>query len=310
MPPGRYGANHHIVRWSVSKTSCRRTTRRRQYASIDDGAPPLPAAVVAIDGMAKDVNKKDNRVVLVTGGSSGLGLETVKRLAAAGATVVLMSRTEAKGRRAVEVANDHLLPEGKLPTRGAIHNIVLDLDDLSGVMLVPSRYEALGLNRDISVLVNNAGVVARTFQSNHLGHFVLTSALFPYLSREGTRIVTVSSSASYFAGPDGLDLDNYEGTRIVTVSSSASYFAGPDGLDLDNINGERSYGAWPSYSSSKLANVLLTRELQRRADDAHPGVVGTDLWRYVVGEGRLARMKDGRDRASTQVCLAATVTLS
>ena len=82
----------------------------------------------------------------------------------------------------------------------------------------------------------------RTFQSNHLGHFVLTSALFPYLSREGT--------------------------RIVTVSSSASYFAGPDGLDLDNINGERSYGAWPSYSSSKLANVLLTRELQRRADDA------------------------------------------
>ena len=178
----------------------------------------------------------------------------MKRLATAGATVVLTSRTEAKGRRAVEVANDHLLRRGKLPTRGAIHNIVLDLDDLSDVMLVPSRYEALGLNRDISVLINNAGVMAvprrevtvdgneRTFQSNHLGHFVLTSALFPYLSREGA--------------------------RIVTVSSSASYFAGPDGLDLDNINGERSYGAWPSYSSSKLANVLLTRELQRRADDA------------------------------------------
>ncbi|KAL3805003.1 hypothetical protein ACHAW5_007978, partial [Stephanodiscus triporus] len=114
--------------------------------------------------------------------------ETVKRLATAGATVVLTSRTEAKGRRAVEVANDHLLRRGKLPTRGAIHNIVLDLDDLSDVMLVPSRYEALGLNRDI-------------------GH--------AYRHR---------------------------------ASSSASYFAGPDGLDLDNINGERSHGAWPSYS--------------------------------------------------------------
>lgn len=187
-------------------------------------------------------------------------------------------------------------------------------------MRIASRYEALGLDRDISVLINNAGVMAipkreltvdgneRTFQSNHLGHFVLTSVLFPYLSRNGT--------------------------RVVTVSSSASYLAGPGGLDVDNLNGEKSYGAWSSYSSSKLANVLFTRELQRRSNDAnldwltaitlHPGVVNTDLWRYIVGEERLRKMKEGggfgqlalgatrliaktpEEGASTQVFLAAT----
>jgi NAD(P)-dependent dehydrogenase (short-subunit alcohol dehydrogenase family) len=259
-------------------------------------------------------------VVLVTGGSSGLGLETVKRLAAAGATVVLTSRTEAKGRRAVEAVNEYLVKKGRLPTSSKVYNLVVDLDDLSDVMRIPRRYEGLGLDRDISVLINNAGVMAiptreltvdgneRTFQSNHLGHFVLTSALFPYLSRNGT--------------------------RVITVSSSASYLVGPGGLNVDNLNGERSYGAWSSYSASKLANVLFTRELQRRADESnldwltattlHPGVVNTDLWRYIVGEERLARMKEGgglgrlamgatrlvaktpEEGASTQVFLAAT----
>ncbi len=219
------------------------------------------------------MKKIDDKVVFVTGGSSGLGLETVKRLAAAGATVVLTSRTEAKGRRAVEAANEYLVKKGRLPTQAKVYNLVLDLDDLSDVMRIASRYESLKLDRDISVLINNAGVMAipnreltvdgneRTFQSNHLGHFVLTSVLFPHLSRNGA--------------------------RVVTVSSSASYFVGPSGLDVGNLNGEKSYGAWPSYSSSKLANVLFTRELQRRASDAgldwltaatlHPGVVDTDL---------------------------------
>ena len=249
-----------------------------------------------------EMKKIDDKVVFVTGGSSGLGLETVKRLAAAGATVVLTSRTEAKGRRAVEAANEYLVKKGRLPTRARVYNLVLDLDDLSDVMRILSRYEALKLDRDISVLINNAGVMAipnreltvdgneRTFQSNHLGHFVLTSVLFPILSRNGA--------------------------RVVTVSSSASYFAGPSGLDVGNLNGEKSYGAWPSYSSSKLANVLFTRELQRRASDAgldwltaatlHPGVVDTDLWRYVVGEERLAKMKDGRDGFAGSLALGAT----
>lgn len=171
-----------------------------------------------------------------------------------------------------------------------MYSLALNLDDLSDVKKFAASYEELGLGQ-ISVLVNNAGVMAvpereltvdgfeRQFQSNHLGHFVLTSELFPYLSREGA--------------------------RVISVSSSASNIPGPRGLDPDNLNGEKSYGAWPAYGASKLANVLFTRELQKRADDAglewltaatlHPGVVNTDLWRYIVGEDRLKEMKEKSD---------------
>lgn len=213
-----------------------------------------------------------------------MGLETAKRLAAAGATVVLTSRTGAKGFKAVEKVSEYLA--GKGVDASKVYSLRLDLDDLSDVKQFAESFKALGLG-NISVLVNNAGVMAipsreltvdgyeRTFQSNHLGHFVLTAELFPLFSRDGTKVINVSSSAINTAVP---------------------------GLDMDNLNGEKSYGAWPSYGASKLANVLFTRELQRRADAAgqewltavslHPGVVNTDLWRYIVGEDRLKEAKE------------------
>ena len=93
-------------------------------------------------------------------------------------------------------------------------------------------------------------------QSNHLGHFVLTAELYPLLSRNGAKVINVSSEAFNFAS---------------------------QGLDVDNLNGEKSYGAWSSYGLSKLANILFTQELQRKADAAgeewlstvtlHPGAV-------------------------------------
>lgn len=123
----------------------------------------------------------------------------------------------------------------------------------------------------------------RTFQSNHLGHFGLTAGLFPYFSRGGTKVINVASTAANFAAP---------------------------GLDLDNLNGEKSYSAWSSYGASKLANILFTNELQSRASEAgldwltaaslHPGVVNTDLWRYIVGEERLADIKERQDELSLE----------
>ena len=221
---------------------------------------------------------------MITGGSSGLGLESSKRLAAAGAAVVLTSRTAARGAEAVAEVRDYLSNKGLDTSK--VYSLQLDLDDLSNVKEFAASYESLGLG-SISVLLNNAGCMAvptreltvdgieRQFQSNHLGHFVLTSGLFPYLSRDGA--------------------------RVVNVSSSASNFAGPSGLDLDNLSGEKDYAPWTAYGASKLANILFTNELQRRADGAgqswltaaalHPGVVNTDLWRYIVGEERLAELK-------------------
>ena len=217
----------------------------------------------------------NGKVMLITGGTSGLGLESARRLSAAGATVVITARTQAKGERSLGIIRQDL---SNIENPGKVYALPLDLDDLESVRSFPKRYEALSLG-NIDVLVNNAGVAAipqlkmtkdgfeRTFQTNHLAPFVLTSLLFPYLNRKG------------------------EGCRIINVSSYAHEFSNIRGLDFDNLNGEIDYSGlgWPAYCRSKLENILFTNELQRRADAAgldwltavslHPGRVATDIWR-------------------------------
>ena len=198
---------------------------------------------------------------------------------------MLTSRTAAKGEKAVEAVQSYLSAKGI--ENAKIFSLVLDLDDLESTKAFPESYKKLGLG-EISVLMNNAGVMAipdrqltkdgyeRTFQSNHLGHFVLTAGLFPLLSRTKTTVVNVSSEAYNFAGGD---------------------------LDIDNLNGEKKYGAWSSYGLSKLANILFTQELQRRADESgdsswltavtlHPGAVQTDLGRNIAGEEKWNQIKN------------------
>ena len=217
----------------------------------------------------------NGKVMLITGGTSGLGLESARRLSAAGATVVITARTQAKGERSLGIIRQDL---SNIENPGKVYALPLDLDDLESVRSFPKRYEALSLG-NIDVLMNNAGIAAiprlemtkdgfeRTFQTNHLAPFVLTSLLFPYLNRKG------------------------EGCRIINVSSYAHEFSNIRGLDFDNLNGEIDYSGlgWPAYCRSKLENILFTNELQRRADAAgldwltavslHPGRVATDIWR-------------------------------
>jgi len=223
------------------------------------------------------------KVIIITGGTSGLGLESAKRLAAAGATVVITSRNTSSGEKAVQMIKSYIYSEGGNDVSG-VYNSFLDLDDLSSVKAFPDSLKEIGIEK-IDVLLNNAGVMAipdrqltvdgneRTFQSNHLGHFVLTSVLFPLFNRENTSVINVSSDA-------------------LNMASSAN----GKGLDIDNLNGEKKYTPWGSYGLSKLANQLFTQELQLRADEAgaswltsvalHPGVVSTDLWKNIVGEER------------------------
>lgn len=208
---------------------------------------------------------QSGRVALVTGASSGLGLETAKALAAKGATVVMACRSPRKG----EEARQQLLAElthGMQP-HGALDLLPLDLADLASVRAAAAtlaeRYGRLDL------LINNAGVMAppRTltrdgfelqFGTNHLGHFALTLLLLPLLrAQEGARVVLVTSGAQYFG-------------RIA----------------FDDLQGERSYDRWKAYSQSKLANVMMALELQERlkaegsdvlALAAHPGLARTNL---------------------------------
>ena len=200
------------------------------------------------------------KTVLITGANSGLGLESAKLLAGAGAQVIMACRNPEKGQQAVdEILAKH--PNAKLDL------MQLDLSDLQSVKdfadKVHNRYDKL------NVLMNNAGIMAPPFQrtrdgfemqmgTNHLGHFALTGLLLDLL-------------------------ENAEAPRIVTVSSLAQYMGR---LNLDNFNAEKGYKRWTFYGHSKLANLMFARELDRRLRErgsrvqslaAHPGYSSTNL---------------------------------
>ena len=228
----------------------------------------------------------EGKVMVITGGTAGLGLESGKRLAVGGATIVLTSRSADKGIKAVQAIQDYLSTKNIINSN--IFYVPLDLDDLENVKTFRKRLEgipALGSSNKINVLMCNAGVMAiperqltkdgfeRTFQSNHLGHFALTASLIPLLASDA---------------------------RVINVSSDAYMFA-TGGLQLDNLNGEQEYGPWSSYGQSKLSNILFTKELQERADKSgraftvvalHPGAVRTDLARYLIGQDKFAAMQE------------------
>lgn len=250
----------------------------------------------------------DGKVVLITGASTGLGLESAKRLAAAGATIVLTSRNQAKGEIAVTNVEEYVREQGAAgDDQKRVYSLVLDLDDLESVKAFPNSYKALGLG-DISVLLNNAGVMAipdrqltkdgyeRTFQSNHLGHFALTAGLFPYLSRQGSTVINVSSEA-------------------YNLASQTTESGGGRGLDMKNLNAEIQYGPWSSYGLSKLANILFTQELQRKADASgndwlttvclHPGAVNTDLARNMMGEEKWNDLKESGGKSASPLTMLA-----
>jgi protochlorophyllide reductase len=210
---------------------------------------------------AAAIPDQSGRLALITGASSGLGLETARALVARGATVVLGCRS----RRRADQARACLLADAA--AGGAVDLLDLDLADLASVRAaareLADRYGRLDL------LINNAGVMGlprtlsrdgfeRQFATNHLGHFALTSALLPLLrGRREARVVTVTSGAQYFGR-----------------------------IDFDDLQGERRYDRWKAYAQSKLANVMFALELQERLNAeeagvwslaAHPGVARTNL---------------------------------
>ncbi|MBF9132024.1 SDR family NAD(P)-dependent oxidoreductase [Plantactinospora sp. S1510] len=209
------------------------------------------------------------RRVIVTGGASGIGIETARALAGSGAEVTLAVRDPAAGERTAEdIAG----------TTGNQRILVapLDLADQASIASFVASWTG-----PLHILVNNAGVMAspelRTpqgwelqFATNHLGHFALTTGLHRALASAG-------------------------GARVVSVSSSA-HLRSP--VVFDDIHfRERPYEPWSAYAQSKTANVLLAVEATRRwADDGitanalMPGGIRTNLQRHITEED-LERMR-------------------
>ncbi|NDA79923.1 MAG: SDR family NAD(P)-dependent oxidoreductase [Actinobacteria bacterium] len=203
--------------------------------------------------------------VVVTGASSGLGLETSRACVAAGAKVTMAVRNIAK--------SSLLIPQLEVGTSGKITLLPLDLSSLKSISMAAAE-----ITTPIDILVLNAGVMATPLRhtddgfelqigTNHLGHFAFAGRIFDALI-EGARVVTVSSQAH----------------RIGSFSSDNSQKI------IDQCYGRGEYEPWGAYGRSKLANLLFTLELHRRSVQgrlpnrkriepmaAHPGWSATNL---------------------------------
>ncbi|MDF9717814.1 SDR family NAD(P)-dependent oxidoreductase [Nocardioides sp. ChNu-99] len=207
------------------------------------------------------------RRAVVTGGASGIGVETARSLARAGAEVTIAVRDVEAGRRA---AADIAASLADVRGAGTVEVAHLDLVDLVGVARFAEAWDG-----PLHLLVDNAGVMAvperRTtsygwelqLATNHLGHHALTTGLHDALAAEGARIVSVSSSG-HLASPVVLDDLQFE---------------------------RRPYDPWSAYGQSKTANVLLAVEATRRwagdgitANALMPGGIMTRLQRHVPEE--------------------------
>jgi NAD(P)-dependent dehydrogenase (short-subunit alcohol dehydrogenase family) len=221
------------------------------------------------------------RLAVVTGANSGLGFGLARRLAMAGADVVMAIRNRAKGEAAIDKLRADV-PDAKLTIKH------LDLSSLKSIAALEEELVSEG--QPVDVPINNAGVMTPPrreetddgfelqFGANHLGHFALAGRLLPLLR----------------AAPSA---------RVVTVSSLA---AGQRNIDFDDANAQRGYKPMRSYGIAKLAQLMFAVEFERRSraggwgvisNAAHPGLSKTNLLSgasYAAGrptlQARLARL--------------------
>jgi NAD(P)-dependent dehydrogenase (short-subunit alcohol dehydrogenase family) len=195
------------------------------------------------------------KLAIVTGGYSGLGLETARALTKAGARVVVPARRPDTAWKALAGLDGVELDE-------------LDLGDLESVRAFADRF--LDSGRAVDLVIDNAGIMAcpetrvgpgweAQFATNHLGHFALVNRLWPAIEPGGARVVSVSSRAHHFSG-----------------------------MRWDDVHWRTGYDKWQAYGQAKTANVLFAVHLDKlgadrgvRAFSLHPGGILTPLQRHL-----------------------------
>ncbi|WP_406162867.1 SDR family NAD(P)-dependent oxidoreductase [Streptomyces sp. NBC_00882] len=195
------------------------------------------------------------KLAIVTGGYSGLGLETTRALTKAGARVVVPARRPDTAWKALAGLDGVELDE-------------LDLGDLESVRAFAERF--LDSGRTVDFVIDSAGIMAcpetrvgpgweAQFATNHLGHFALVNRLWPAIEPGGARVVSVSSRAHHFSG-----------------------------MRWDDVHWRTGYDKWQAYGQAKTANVLFAVHLDKlgadrgvRAFSLHPGGILTPLQRHL-----------------------------
>jgi NAD(P)-dependent dehydrogenase (short-subunit alcohol dehydrogenase family) len=203
------------------------------------------------------------KLALVTGGYSGLGLETTRALRKAGARVVVPARRPAAAEEALAGLDGVEVDE-------------LDLGDLQSVSAFADRFLASG--RTVDIVINSAGIMAcpetrvgpgweAQFATNHLGHYALVNRLWPAIEPGGGRVVSVSSAGHHRSG-----------------------------IRWDDLHWKQGYDKWEAYGQAKTANVLFAVHLDRlgrehgvRAFSLHPGGILTPLQRHLAKEEMIER---------------------
>ncbi|WP_328445323.1 SDR family NAD(P)-dependent oxidoreductase [Streptomyces sp. NBC_00386] len=249
------------------------------------------------DDVLRDIDLS-GKLAIVTGGYSGLGLETTRALAEAGAHVVVPARRPATAREALADIDGAETGE-------------LDLGDLESVRAFAERFLASG--RAIDIVIDSAGIMAcpetrvgpgweAQFATNHLGHFALVNRLWPAIAPGGARVVSVSSAGHHYSG-----------------------------IRWDDVHWRTGYDKWEAYGQAKTANVLFAVELDRRGRDfgvrafsLHPGGILTPLQRHLPKQEMVDRgwidengtplnpegFKTPRQGAATQVWAATSPQLA
>ena len=204
--------------------------------------------------------------VLVTGVNSGLGYEAMRVLAMRGAHVFGAARTLDKAKEACDSVAGDTTP------------VVCELENPDSV--VQCAQSVIQQCEALDILMNNAGIMSPAelqlnhnygvaleaqFATNHMGHFVLVNRLLEHLKKA-------------------------EQGRIVALSSGGHVQVPKGGIDFDNLDCSKGYNAWQTYGQSKLANILMAKELARQlqgtsvtANAVHPGVIRTNLSRNMGG---------------------------
>ena len=200
------------------------------------------------------MNNRNEKVCIVTGSTSGIGLVTAKELAKMGATTVVVARDEQRGKAALDEVIEY----------SGNDNVDLLMCDFSSQASIVEFTEKFRRKHDrLDILVNNAGLMSHkravtssgielTFAVNHLGYFLTTNLLLDMLKKTPA-------------------------SRVIVVASDLHLHGN---IDLDNLMHERNYHGFSAYSDSKLANILFTYKLARELKDTdttinaiHPGVI-------------------------------------